>query len=374
MSGIYIHIPFCKQACTYCNFHFSTQLKHKVSIVNAILSEIDLKESGWNGQYFESIYFGGGTPSLLETNELDAILHHLNHKFRIALNAEITLEANPDDINSISVMEWKSLGINRLSIGIQSLNEAELKFMNRSHTASQSLMAIDTALISGITNISIDLIFGSHLKNHEQWKSELEWAFNSGASHLSAYGLTVEDKTKLAHDVATKRIPDVSDTHQSEQFEILTKIAIKSGWDFYEISNLCKPGHRALHNSNYWENKPYLGLGPSAHSYLHPVRSWNVANNAEYINKIGLGILSQTSETLTSKDMVNELILTRLRRIEGLDISHIEANFPDWQKSHKEDINKFKKNGWLTMQNNFIILSAEGRLMADHISSELMID
>jgi oxygen-independent coproporphyrinogen III oxidase len=374
MSGIYIHIPFCKQACTYCNFHFSTQLKHKADIVNAILGEIDLKESGWNEQYFESIYFGGGTPSLLETNELEAILHHLNHKFRIAPNAEITLEANPDDINSISVMEWKSLGINRLSIGIQSLSEAELKFMNRSHTASQSLMAINTAINSGITNISIDLIFGSHLKNHEQWKSELEWAFNSGASHLSAYGLTVEDKTKLAHDVATKNIPDVSDTHQSEQFEILSKMANKSGWDFYEISNLCKPGHRALHNSNYWENKPYLGLGPSAHSYLHPVRSWNVANNAEYINKIGSGTLSQTSETLTPKDMVNELILTRLRRIEGLDISHIEANFPDWQKSHAININKFKKNGWLTVQNNFIILSTEGRLMADHISSEFMIE
>ena len=342
-------------------------------MISAIIDEILLKKSDWQEFTFESIYFGGGTPSILEEDEYKKIIETLKNSFSFSTHVELTLEANPDDINPMAVKKWNAAGINRLSIGLQSLNNEELAFMNRSHTAAESLIAVDTSLQSGIADISVDLIYGSHLKTDKQWEFELNWALNSGANHLSAYALTVESKTALAHRIKKGLIPETNDEHQSNQFMKLTEIAASNQWDFYEISNLCKPEHRAIHNSNYWKNKPYLGIGPSAHSYKDKTRFWNASNNAAYIKKVNLGELPQTSEVLSDLDLANETILTQLRLSSGLRIDAILSYYSKWLDESMPALEKMKQNQWIKIENNTIKLLSKGRLMADNISAELFI-
>ena len=342
-------------------------------MIQAILTEIDLRKSDWQEFTFESIYFGGGTPSILTEKEISSILHRLHSHFTFKENIELTLEANPDDINTSIVKTWKSLGINRLSIGLQSLNNEELLFMNRSHTAEESLTAVEISLQAGIDNINVDLIYGSHLKTNEQWETELKWAMNSGANHLSAYALTVENKTVLEHRIKQGLIPEMNDSHQSKQFRYLASYAARKEWDFYEISNLCKPGHQAVHNSNYWHNKPYLGLGPSAHGFKEKTRYWNVSQNAQYIKQLDKGEIPQTFESLGNLDLANETILTQLRLSTGLNAQSILAMYPEWEQVNHRKLQEMIEKQWISMENQVIKLTTEGRLLADHISSELFV-
>ncbi|HRD58979.1 MAG TPA: radical SAM family heme chaperone HemW, partial [Ferruginibacter sp.] len=318
MAGIYIHIPFCKQACHYCNFHFSTNHSQKAAMVEAICKEIILTPVFDKNEFIETIYFGGGTPSLLSMPELEKILNTIRQKFSIVTDAEITLEANPDDINPTVLQAWLQAGINRLSLGIQSFNEAELKWMNRAHHAAQSLQSIDQIQAAGFQNFSVDLIYGSPLLSNDDLIKNVGIIFEKNIPHISCYALTVEYKTALYYLIDKNKSPNVDESIQADQFEILQALMNKNGYEQYEISNFAKPGYRSKHNSSYWKSKPYYGFGPSAHSYDgNKTRRWNVANNALYIQSIEKNILPQEEEILTPAQQMNEYIMIGLRTIEG---------------------------------------------------------
>lgn len=372
MSGIYLHIPFCRKACHYCNFHFSTSLKLKNKFIEALLLEIDRKK---NQQLsLETIYFGGGTPSLLEKDELRQIWDALNSSFNLSQIQEITLECNPEDITSKQLESWLELGINRLSIGVQSLNDTELQLMNRNHQAEQSKKSVQLAVETGFQNLTIDLIYGTPWKSLQEWENELRWALNSGITHLSAYALTVEPKTALAHQVKKGQVQEPADERMTEDFMFLQKLMLDFGWDAYEISNYCKPGHRSKHNSNYWKGSAYLGLGPSAHSFNGSLtRSWNISNNALYIEGEKKGNPAVEFENLTSMDRCNELIMTKLRTREGFQFSELG----EWSERFKSNNFIFLKNayqnGWIAEFENSISLTNDGKLISDYIISELML-
>jgi oxygen-independent coproporphyrinogen-3 oxidase len=287
---------------------------------------------------------------------------------------EITLEANPEDITTESLETWKKLNIDRLSIGVQSLNEAELTFMNRNHNAIQSKAAIELAIKSNFKNITIDYIYGSPWKTDEDWKSELTWALNSGITHLSAYALTVEPKTQLANLISKNMLPPPTDERMESQFNILQEYISKNGWEAYEISNYCKPEHRAVHNSNYWAGKPYLGVGPSAHSFDgQNSRRWNVSNNALYMKGVENETVYWDNEVLTFENKFNEYLMTKLRTKEGIDLNYIESINPNWKKNQSKNIDKLLSKGNITVSNNALYLTNSGKLISDYIISLLMI-
>lgn len=371
MAGIYIHIPFCKKACHYCNFHFSANVRNTNDMVYAIGMEAKLRKR-YITEKVHTIYFGGGTPSILPITSLRTLLTKLYENYTIAPDAEITLEANPDDINIDSLLSWKSLGINRLSIGIQSFHEADLKWMNRAHNAQQALRCIQLAKKVGFTNFSIDLIYGTPTLSNEQWKQNIAQALALGVPHLSCYALTVEPQTALHHMIEKKKMPDVSEERQSLHFEILSKTLREAGYDHYEISNFAKPGHYSKHNSSYWQGKPYIGLGPSAHSFNGTSRQWNVANNALYITSIQRGEVPFEIEYLTPQQQLNEYIMTSLRTMQGTSLSYI-ANI--WSDAEATNIVKVAKkhivSGNVNYVNNHLILTRKGKLLADGIAAEL---
>ncbi|MEO6683424.1 MAG: radical SAM family heme chaperone HemW, partial [Ginsengibacter sp.] len=291
MAGIYIHIPFCKQACYYCNFHFSTSQALKSEIIQSLLREIELRTKSINknisiidaGEQIKTIYFGGGTPSLLSFDEINEIMSVIRSNYSVISEAEITLEANPDDITIEKLKEWKSAGVNRLSIGIQSFIERDLIWMNRVHNSRQALNCIELARLVGIPNFSIDLIFGTPGLTNEEWRNNVQRAIDLEVPHIACYALTVEPRTALKKMIQLKKKEDVNDDVQAEQFAILMEMMSQAGYEHYEISNFAKPGHRSKHNSSYWQGEKYIGLGPSAHSYNGQNRMWNVANNIIYI-------------------------------------------------------------------------------------------
>ena len=323
MAGIYIHIPFCKQACHYCDFHFVTSLKNKDKLIDAILLEIEQRFELWQDEKFDTIYFGGGTPSYVDTTDIDRIIRMLNDKFDIAQTSEITLEANPDDLTNNKIKHWKKAGINRLSIGIQSFHQDDLIQLHRSHTATQAYRGIKNLQDAGIDNISIDLIYGIPGLSDQKWLYNLQQVADLHIPHLSAYALTVEAKTALAHQIKKDKLPAVSEQQSAEQFEILRKEIHKQGFLHYEISNFAKPGYISKHNSNYWKNKAYLGLGPAAHSYINKTRRWNIHNNIRYIKNMENQTYYEI-EQLSKKDRYNEIIMTGLRTIWGVDLKQIE--------------------------------------------------
>ncbi len=369
MAGIYLHIPFCRQACNYCNFHFSTSMKLKNDFLEALLKEIALRKNYPEGEPIETIYFGGGTPSLLDKNELSAIMDELNEHFDISPSAEITLEANPDNINKPDLQNWKSLGINRLSIGTQSFFEEDLVWMNRAHSAGQAMDCIKLAQDAGIDNMSIDLIYGTPTLTDEKWKTNLEHAVALGIPHLSCYALTVEPGTALEVMIRKKKAIPVSPDDQARQFLIMTDYLQQHGYEHYEISNFALPGKRSRHNSSYWSGARYLGLGPSAHSFNGNSRQWNIANNVLYIQSINNNEVPFEIEHLSKEQQFNEYIMTALRTIEGID--------PDKIINYKEELlnqsQQFINKGWLTMRSGKIILTREGKLFADGIASALFI-
>ena len=374
MAGIYIHIPFCKQACTYCNFHFSTSLAQKSNLLDALNKEI-LLATAFNAasEKIDTIYFGGGTPSLLSAAELKPIFEALHKKFSIAENAEITLEANPDDINSSILTQWQHAGINRLSLGVQSFVETELAWMNRAHHANESLESIHRIRDADFTNFSVDLIYGSPLQSNDELKKNLEIIFNEQVPHISCYALTVETKTALHKMIDQKRTAPVDAEKQAVQFLLLMDHMKENGYEHYEISNYAKPGMRSKHNSSYWQGKPYYGFGPSAHSFDGKNnRRWNIANNTQYIQSLQKDMIPFEEEILTATQQANEYIMTSLRTIEGLDMQLLKINFGKTNyESLRSTGKKYIDSGKLILENDRLILTKEGKLFADGIAADL---
>ena len=374
MAGIYIHIPFCRQACNYCNFHFSTSLHYKNDFVDALLKEIELQaEANYlKGQIIETIYFGGGTPSILQIDELEQIMQQLHQHFIIDPSAEITLEANPDDVNDEKLKGWKQLGINRLSIGIQSLFEEDLRWMNRAHTAAEAKQVISKARAVGFDSFTVDLIYGTPGLTDEKWLFNLNWVLQQNINHLSCYALTVEEKTPLDKQIRQHQKQDVDPEQQSRQFLLLMDHLQQAGFEHYEISNFAKPGYRSKHNSSYWKGVHYLGLGPSAHSFNGSSRQWNVANNQLYIQSLKQGTISVEKEELTATQQLNEYIMTGLRLMEGCDLNYISQKFgSDKSTQLQTGAASYVSKGLVITTNDHLILTKEGKLFADSIASDL---
>ena len=375
MSGIYIHIPFCKQACHYCDFHFSTSLKLKSNLVEAILTEIDLRLPYLKNKNIETIYFGGGTPSLLSEKELFFILEKLYKTYNVSSHAEITLEANPDDLSIDKLKELKRLEINRLSIGLQSFNDEELIWMNRAHTAAESEASVKRSQDKGFENISIDLIYGSKFSNLTNWKKTLDKTISLDVKHISSYNLTIEDKTKLGHDFKVKKEMAIDDEKSSELFLEMIDRLEKNKFIHYEISNFGKENWFSNHNSNYWKGIDYIGFGPSAHSFDGVSRQWNISNNSLYIKNVNDTNESYFEKELLSEvDQFNEYILTSLRTIWGIDAEVLKNKFSsEITHSFNRNINTYISKGMVTFTNNQYVLTSKGKLFADRVASELFV-
>jgi oxygen-independent coproporphyrinogen-3 oxidase len=347
MSGIYIHIPFCKQACFYCDFHFSTSMKKKDELISALKIELKLRKDELQNQTIETIYFGGGTPSLLTNNELESILNSVYENFKVVEEPEITLEANPDDLSNKRIKELTHTPINRLSIGIQSFFEDDLKSMNRAHNAKEANKCLEE-VTKHFDNITIDLIYGIPNMSLEKWDKNLQTAFDFGVNHISSYALTVEPKTALDTFIKKGSYPPIDETLSLDHFNHLVTATKKQGFVHYEISNFGKPDYLSKHNRSYWQGKSYLGIGPSAHSFNGIQRSWNVSNNTKYIQAIQSNILPNTTEILTVKDQYNEYVMTGLRTIWGVSLGKVEKDFGELFVQHlKASAENFINQGLL---------------------------
>ena len=370
-AGIYLHIPFCKKACHYCNFHFSTSMRHQPEMIDAMLTEIALQQGYLDNLPVASVYFGGGTPSVLETSAINQLLQRIEQFHDILPDAEITLEANPDDLTTAKLQQLSETKINRLSIGIQSFFDKDLEFMNRAHNSEEAIACIRNAQEVGFQNLTVDLIYGTPTMTNEEWRKNLQTVFDLNIPHVSCYCLTVEPKTALEHFVKTGKSKDVNEEQVAEQFQILVEEMTKHGYLHYEISNFAKPDFFAVHNGNYWKGKKYLGIGPSAHSFNGQSRQWNVANNAQYIKSLQENKLHYEVETLTTRDRYNEYIMTGLRTIWGVDLIKIEA-FDIAVKTHFIDKSKqYLLQGLMIQEGNHYKLTSKGRLLSDGIISEL---
>ncbi len=373
MAGIYIHIPFCKRACHYCDFHFSTSFKYKDELVAALKQEIILQKQYLQNEDIETIYFGGGTPSVLETTEINALLETVFTNFKVKADAEITLEANPDDLHPQKIRDLKLTPINRFSIGVQSFFEEDLVWMNRAHNAAEAFTSIKTAQDYGFENITIDLIYGYPLLTNEKWQYNLEQFFNLQIPHLSAYSMTVEPQTALASFISKKKQPAMNEEQSAAQFEFLMNETEKQGLEHYEISNFSLPGKHSRHNSNYWAGVKYLGIGPSAHSFNGKTRQWNVANNAKYLAALEKSEIPFTIESLSAEDCVNEYIMTALRTSKGLTLNFAEQIYPQSSAAIIKEAAVFINQKWIIQNQENLSLTHEGKLYADHIAARLFI-
>lgn len=370
MAGIYIHIPFCKQACHYCNFHFSTSLHYRQDLIHALLEEAWLRKEYLQGETVETIYFGGGTPSLLNNEDLLLLMERIQNVFPVSPSAEVTLEANPDDISEDMLKQWKRAGINRLSIGVQSFFNDDLQWMNRAHNAEQASNSLKLAT-EHFDNITIDLIYGSPGLTNEKWKQNVETVLALNIPHLSCYALTVEPKTPLDKMIRLQKKENINPDKQSEQFLKLMQWMEEAGYHHYEISNFAKKGWRSQHNSSYWQGKKYLGLGPSSHSYNGKARQWNVSNNRQYIQSIQQGIIPAEKEELTATQQLNEYIMTSLRTMEGISLEVLNTTFGITEPVFLAKAGKFLNLSLLVNENNFLLLTKEGKLLADGIAADL---
>ncbi|MGB3947774.1 MAG: radical SAM family heme chaperone HemW [Bacteroidia bacterium] len=377
MAGIYIHIPFCKQACHYCDFHFSTSLKNKDSILSALKKEIELQKnyfSDTENAKINTIYFGGGTPSILSQTELMGIVDKLYTAFDVSNDVEITLEANPDDLTIKKIKELKNTPINRFSIGIQSFFDEDLKLMNRAHNTQEALTAVKASQDMGFENITIDLIYGIPTLTNERWKHNLQQAFNLEVKHISSYCLTIEEKTAFAHFVKEGKMKHIDENKSADQFEIMLEEMKKNNFVQYEISNFCKDNYFSKHNSNYWKKQHYLGLGPSAHSYDGKSRQWNISNNALYIQRLENGDMYFEKEILSTTETYNDYILTSLRTMWGADLEYIKNNIgTDYMYHCLSESQTFIERGDMYKEKNTLFLTDKGKLFADRIASTLFL-
>lgn len=378
MAGIYFHIPFCKQACHYCNFHFSTSLRYKEEMVQAMLRELQARRGYLPDVPLDSIYFGGGTPSLLEEGELMAFFEAVEKHFRLSPNAEITLEANPDDLKPAKLAALRRSPVNRLSIGIQSFAEDDLRFFNRAHSAREAQRCLALAQEAGFEDLTVDLIYGAPTTSQAQWADNLATVFSYNIPHLSCYALTVEPQTALDHFIKKGKAPAVDEAQAAQQFDYLLETVQAAGYEQYEISNFALPGRYAVHNSSYWKGAPYLGIGPSAHSFDGESRQWNVANNAKYLKAVqsaqplhqAEGSLFER-EALSAEDRYNEYVMTGLRTKWGVRLDKISRYGPTFQQHflrHASPLiaaHKLKRNG------DTFVLPPSARFMADGIAAEL---
>lgn len=372
-GAIYIHIPFCKQACHYCDFHFSTSMKRKEEIVLALIREIQLRKNEFHGEIIETIYFGGGTPSVLTNAEILSLIEAVYENFEVIENPEITLEANPDDLSEERIIALSETPINRLSIGVQSFFEDDLKLMNRAHNSdeAQKSLAIATKYFD---NISVDLIYGIPGLTNEMWVENIETALRFGIPHISSYALTVEPKTALHKLIQTGKITAPKDDVAQEHFDILVKTLTEKGFIHYELSNFGKPDYFSQNNSSYWLGKKYLGIGPSAHSFDGKSRSWNIANNMLYLKSISEDKLPHEVEILTQQDRYNEYVMTGLRTIWGVSLERIEKEFgKDYLNYLLNQADKFLIDGLLSIAENVMTTTAKGKFLADGIASDLFL-
>jgi oxygen-independent coproporphyrinogen-3 oxidase len=374
VAGIYIHIPFCRQKCHYCNFHFSVSLKNKALLLEAILREIELNHDFLSTDRIDTLYFGGGTPSVLRVEELSAIVEKLRQYFTLGDESEFTLEANPDDLNVAYLDGLRRIGVNRLSVGIQSFIDDDLTLMNRSHDAAQARKAFRLMKEAGFADYSIDLIFGMPGSDIRKWEKNLEEALSYQAPHFSMYNLTVEPRTALEHMIKTRTIAPLEEGKMAEQFLFTVEYMLKAGYEHYEISNYSLPGRYARHNTAYWQGKPYLGIGPSAHSFRDDVRQWNVASNARYIRAIQNGELPFERERLSPADRYNEYIMTRLRTMWGVSGEEVSQLGQVYFIHFKELLDSELEKGRIKKQQERYVLTLKGKLFADEVASNLFMD
>jgi oxygen-independent coproporphyrinogen-3 oxidase len=374
MAGIYIHIPFCKQACHYCDFHFSTSLKYKDEMLQSIIKEIGLQQNYLGSQTIETVYFGGGTPSLLTGDEVSRIIEAIQTQYDLSKTPEVTLEANPDDLNLQKLREFRNTCINRFSIGVQSFFDEDLKWMNRAHQANEAESAIKRAQDFGFENITIDLIYGFPLLTDQKWGENIQKAVQFQIPHISSYSMTVEPKTALANFINTEKQKPLDDAQSAAQFQILMAELAANGFEHYEISNFAKPNYHSKHNTNYWKGVHYLGIGPSAHSFNGESRQWNIANNAKYLAELAIKKIPFEMELLSLNDRFNEYIMTSLRTMWGIDLRKVANDFdPQIKDKLLAAADEYLSKNWLAFADEKLILTREGKLYADLIASELFI-
>jgi len=372
MAGIYIHIPYCRQKCIYCNFFSLASKRHADVFVPTIIREMELRNQYLGGAFIETIYLGGGTPSLLEPASVKEMLDSIQTLFKVAEDAEITLEANPDDLGREKLRGFRASGINRLSIGIQSFIDEDLHFLNRVHSAGEAIACIREARDSGFSNLSIDLIYGIPGQDYSRWEFNLKQAFDLDIPHISAYALTVEERTPLEKKIAAGALPAIQESLQEEHFDILCRMMEHHGYLHYEISNFCRPGMFARHNTSYWNGIPYLGLGPSAHSYDGESRQWNLPNLTQYVTSVKEGMIPSERELLSKFQQFNEYIMTSLRTMWGCDLQYVEFQFgPTWKEQLLRDSYKYLQGGMLSIEGDKLLLTRDGKFRADGIASDL---
>jgi oxygen-independent coproporphyrinogen-3 oxidase len=373
MSGIYIHIPFCKQACHYCDFHFSTSFKKKDEMVLALAKEITLRKDEFKGETVETIYFGGGTPSILQTSDLRLLIDTVFQNYKVVDNPEITVEANPDDLTEERIVELSTNKVNRLSIGIQSFFEDDLKLMNRAHNVDEAKKCLEIAT-KYFDNITIDLIYGMPNMSNEKWLQNVEWALAYNIPHISSYALTVEPKTALHQFIKQGVIPQLDDELAQEHFNLLVEKLEENGFIHYELSNFGKENYFSKNNSSYWLGKKYIGIGPSAHSYDGKKRGWNVSNNSLYLKSLAENKVPIETETLTKTDRYNEYIMTGLRTIWGVSLDRIEAEFgPKYLEYLNQQSAKYIEDHLLFVDENILRTTKSGKFLGDGIASDLFL-
>lgn len=370
MSGIYIHIPFCKQACNYCDFHFSTSLKKKGELLDALAKELILRKNEIC-EVVETIYFGGGTPSVLSTEEIDRLLQVVYSHYNVIANPEITLEANPDDLSTEKIIELSKTKINRLSIGIQSFNDKDLQLMHRAHNAEEAYQCLKIAT-QYFDNISVDLIYGIPNLSTKRWLQHVQSLIDLGIPHISSYALTVEKKTTLHNLIKKGKIAPLNDEEAHEHFLVLVEILNKNNYIHYEMSNFAKEGYYSRNNSAYWLGKKYIGIGPSAHSFDRKNRSWNIANNTLYIKALENDELPSEKEQLSLADRYNEYIMTGLRTHWGVDLQKIRSDYgEDFYKYLLKNSQKYLHKEQLIIENNQLKTTLKGKFFSDGISADL---
>lgn len=369
MAGIYVHIPFCKKRCSYCDFHFSTTFSsYRSELIAAICLELELRKDEWNAEAIQTIYFGGGTPSLLDESELTQIMGCIHANYHVTTDAEMTFEVNPEDAHEANLLMWKKCGMNRLSIGLQSFQESDLSWMNRSHTLKHGMDAVHLAQAHGFKNISIDLIYGLPGLSNEQWLAHLNQAISCKVQHISSYCLTIEPKTALLHQVQNGKLARPSEDLQSEQFELMVKTLKKAGFEQYEISNFAKDELFSRHNSSYWNLTKYIGVGPSAHSFNGKERRWNIANNTKYYQQVGKNDLWFEQEVLSITAQWNECMLTGLRTKWGVKKEKIEQ-FGGFRDTERKQLETYLLDELMVEESTCWRLTEKGKLQADGISA-----
>jgi oxygen-independent coproporphyrinogen III oxidase len=373
MAGIYIHIPFCKKLCFYCDFYHVVSEKDSTSFIDALLKEIVQRKDYLRTETVSTIYFGGGTPSVFSVQQISGILSQLRNSFRISDDCEITIEMNPDDVTPVYLNDLKSLGINRISLGIQSWHDADLKMLNRRHDASQAVSALKNTFEAGFENVTIDLIYGIPGMSLKDWESNLDFSFSFDIKHLSAYHLTIEQGTVFGKMLNKGKLEEIDENESTAQFNMLTEKAEKSGFIHYEISNFGKPGYFSIHNSNYWKQVNYLGLGPSAHSFNGYSRQWNVRDLKGYIKAVNAGKPFFEREDLDIKTRFNEYIMTSLRTMWGIDLDFVEKVFEKEGYDYVLNLSgKYRNYGLMKLEKNSLVLTNQGKLISDNIISDLM--